>query len=264
MNVYPATATVIAIALLLLWLLSLKLKDASIVDIFWGLGFVLIAATSYRLTDGFAGRKLLLTALVVVWGGRLAGYLARRNIGKGEDYRYQAMRKRHGERFPIVSLYLVFGFQGVLMWIISLPLQAAQMATQPDRLTLLDWLGVLLWIIGFAFETIGDWQLARFKSDPANKGKVMDRGLWAYTRHPNYFGDAVLWWGYFLIAAATGAWWTVIGPILMTLLLMKVSGVALLEKTLVKTKPEYQDYIRRTSAFFPWVRYGERERPGSP
>ncbi len=252
MNVYFATAAVIAFALFLLWLLSLKLKDASIVDIFWGLGFVLIAVTSYRLADGFAGRKLLLTALVVVWGGRLAGYLARRNIGKGEDYRYQAMRKRHGEQFKFVSLYLVFGLQGVLMWIISLPLQAAQTASQPDRLTLLDWLGVLLWTIGFGFEAIGDWQLARFKADPANKGKVMDRGLWAYTRHPNYFGDAVLWWGYFLIAAATGAWWTVIGPILMTLLLMKVSGGALLEKTLVKTKPEYQDYVRRTSAFFPW------------
>jgi len=252
MNVYLVTAAVVAIALFLLWLLSLKLKNASIVDIFWGIGFALIAVTSYKLADGFAGRKLLLTALVIVWGGRLAGYLGRRNIGKGEDYRYQAMRKRHGERFPIVSLYLVFGLQGVLMWIISLPLQAAQMGAQPDQLTPLDWLGVLLWIAGFAFETIGDWQLARFKANPANKGKVMDRGLWAYTRHPNYFGDALLWWGYFLIAAATGAWWTVISPILMTLLLMKVSGVALLEKTLVRTKPEYQEYVRRTSAFFPW------------
>jgi steroid 5-alpha reductase family enzyme len=252
MNVYLITAAVIAVALILLWLLSLKLKDASIVDIFWGLGFVLIATTSYRLADGFADRKLLLTVLVVVWGGRLAGYLARRNIGKGEDYRYQAMRRRHGDRFPLVSLFLVFGLQGVLMWIISLPLQAAQMAPQPDRLTPLDWLGVLLWGVGFLFETIGDRQLSRFKADPANRGKVMDRGLWAYTRHPNYFGDAVLWWGYFLIAAAAGAWWTIVSPVVMTLLLMKVSGVALLEKTLVKTKPEYQDYVRRTSAFVPW------------
>jgi steroid 5-alpha reductase family enzyme len=252
MNVYLITAAVIAGALILLWLLSLKLKDASIVDIFWGLGFVLIAATSYRLADGFADRKLLLTALVAVWGGRLAGYLGRRNIGKGEDYRYQAMRRRHGDRFPLVSLFLVFGLQGVLMWIISLPLQAAQMAPQPDRLTPLDWLGVLLWGVGFLFETIGDWQLSRFKADPANRGKVMDRGLWAYTRHPNYFGDAVLWWGYFLIAAAAGAWWTIVSPVVMTLLLMNVSGVALLEKTLVKTKPEYQDYVRRTSAFVPW------------
>jgi steroid 5-alpha reductase family enzyme len=252
MNVYLVSATAIAFALVLFWLLSLKLNDASIVDVFWGYGFVLIATVSYRLGDGFVTRNQLLTALVVVWGLRLTIYLGWRNLGKGEDFRYQAMRRRYGDRFPFVSLYLVFGLQGVLMWIVSLPLQAAQTASQPDHLTLLDWLGVLLWIIGFGFEAIGDWQLARFKADPANKGKVMDRGLWAYTRHPNYFGDAVLWWGYFLIAAATGAWWTVIGPILMTLLLMKVSGVALLEKTLVKTKPEYQEYARRTSAFIPW------------
>jgi steroid 5-alpha reductase family enzyme len=252
MNLFFITAAVVAIALVLLWLLSLKLKDASIVDIFWGIGFVLIAVTSYEIADGYVGRRFLLTALVVMWGGRLAGYLGRRNLGHGEDYRYQAMRKRYGDRFPLLSLFLVFGLQGVLMWTISLPLQAAQLAPQPDRLTALDWLGALLWATGMAFETIGDWQLSHFKADPANQGKVMDRGLWAYTRHPNYFGDALLWWGYYLIAVAAGAWWTVFSPILMTLLLMKVSGVALLEKTLVKTKPEYQDYVRRTNAFFPW------------
>ncbi|MDX2034121.1 MAG: DUF1295 domain-containing protein [Blastocatellia bacterium] len=258
MTLFATTAAVIAIALFLLWLLSLRLRDASIVDIFWGLGFVLIAGTTYLLTDGYEVRRELLTAMVFLWGLRLAAYLAWRNIGKGEDYRYQAMRKRHGERFPIVSLYTVFALQGVLMWIISLPLQMAQLPAQPARLTPLDALGVALWLIGLAFESIGDWQLARFKADPANKGRVMDRGLWAWTRHPNYFGDAVVWWGFFAVAAATGAWWTAIGPLLMTLLLMKVSGVALLEKTLVKTKPEYQAYARRTSAFFPWFPKSER------
>jgi steroid 5-alpha reductase family enzyme len=161
------------------------------------------------------------------------------------------MRKRKGDRFAFASLYSVFGLQGILMWVISLPVQIAELSREPQRLTWLDFLGASLWLIGLCFEAIGDWQLARFKADPGNKGKVMDRGLWAYTRHPNYFGDALLWWGLFLIALATGGWWTVISPVLMTTLLMKVSGVALLEKTLVKTRPEYRDYVRRTSAFFP-------------
>lgn len=256
MNVYAITPLVVAGALLLLWLFSLKLKDASIVDIFWGLGFAIIAVTSFLMTDGFAPRKQLITALTVVWGVRLAWHIGSRNIGKGEDFRYQAMRKKHGDRFPLVSLLTVFALQGVLMWIISLPLQAAQNSATPDRFTALDYLGALVWLIGFGFEAIGDWQLRQFKSAPTsketNKGKLMDRGLWAYTRHPNYFGDALLWWGYFLIACAAGAWWTIFSPALMTFLLMKVSGVAMLEKSLKKTKPEYEAYARRTNAFFPW------------
>jgi steroid 5-alpha reductase family enzyme len=163
------------------------------------------------------------------------------------------MRARHGKRFPIVSLYSVFALQGLLIWVVSLPLQVAETSRAPARLTWLDWAGVIVWLIGFAFESIGDLQLARFKAEPANKGKVMDRGLWRYTRHPNYFGDALLWWGFFLIAMSTTAGaWTLISPLIMTGLLMKVSGVALLEKTLVKTKPEYSNYRRRTNAFFPW------------
>ena len=238
--------------MLVLWLVSLAIKNASIVDIFWGAGFAVIALVAFTLTDGYAPRKMLITGLAVIWGLRLATHIGWRNHGKGEDFRYQAMRKRSRDRFALVSLYTVFGLQGVLMWVISLPLQFAQLAREPARLTWLDYLGAVLWLIGFSFEAIGDWQLARFKADPANKGKVMDRGLWAYTRHPNYFGDALLWWGFFLIALATpGGLWTVISPVLMTTLLMKVSGVALLEKTLVKTRPEYQGYVRRTSAFFP-------------
>ena len=260
MNVYILNLTVVAVAVQLLWALSLKLKDASIVDIFWGMGFAIIAVTSYLATDGFAGRKQLLTMLVVIWGIRLASHIGSRNIGKGEDFRYQAMRKKLGARFPIVSLFTVFWLQGALMWVISLPLQTAQIPAQPDRLTVLDYAGALIWLIGFLFEAVGDWQLRRFKSNPANQGKLMDQGLWAFTRHPNYFGDALLWWGFYLIACAAHGWWTVFSPALMTLLLLKVSGVAMLERTLKKTKPDYEAYARRTNAFLPWFPKERAER----
>ena len=254
----PGT-TLAATALLMfgVWLLSLVKKDASIVDIFWGLGFVLIAIVSYAVADGYHPRKVLIVALAALWGLRLAAYIYWRNKGRGEDYRYRAMRARQGKRFSIVSLYTVFGLQGLLMWIISFPLQIAQISPAPARLGLLDWIGAGVWLIGFLFESLGDLQLARFKANPNNKGKVMEGGLWRYTRHPNYFGDSLMWWGFFLIALSVPAGiWTLISPLIMTGLLMKVSGVALLEKTLIKTKPEYQDYVRRTSAFVPWLRRG--------
>jgi steroid 5-alpha reductase family enzyme len=246
-----ATATATASALLLLWLVSLRLRDVSIVDIFWGLGFAQIAIVTAALAGGDPWRKLLVTGLTVLWGLRLGMYLFWRNAGHGEDYRYQAMRRAHGARFPLVSLVTVFALQGVLMWLVSLPVQLAQVATAPP-LGWLDAAGAALWLVGMLFEGVGDLQLARFKADPANAGKVMDRGLWRYTRHPNYFGDACVWWGLWLIAAATGAWWTAVSPLLMTLFLLKVSGVAMLERTIVKRRPEYADYIARTSAFVPW------------
>jgi steroid 5-alpha reductase family enzyme len=235
----------------LLWLLSLVLKDASIVDIFWGLGFVVVAWICYFNASGFEPRKTLLTTLVTIWGLRLSMYLFWRNHSKGEDYRYQSLRKRIGKYFPLISFFVVFVFQGLLIWVISLPIQAASASPLPDTFTLFDIVGTLFWMIGIIFEAVGDWQLAQFKSDPNNKGKVMDRGLWKYTRHPNYFGDALLWWGIFLIALPNG-WWTIVSPLVMTTLLMKVSGVALLEKTLAKTKPQYTEYVRRTNAFLPW------------
>lgn len=252
--VHSTTLAVTAALMLAVWALSLIKKDASIVDIFWGLGFVVIAVVCYAITNGYGARKILITVLTAVWGIRLAMYILWRNAGKGEDFRYRAMRARHGNRFPIVSLYMVFGLQGLLMWIISMPLQVAETSHDPARLTWLDWTGAIVWVIGFLFESVGDLQLARFKGDRKNAGKVMDRGLWRYTRHPNYFGDALLWWGFFLIALSTPAGlWTVMSPLIMSGLLMKVSGVALLEKTLTKTKPEYREYVRRTSAFFPWL-----------
>lgn len=252
-TVFAASLAAIAVGMLLLWLVSVRLRDASIVDIFWGLGFALVAVVAHATGGGAPARKTLVTALAVVWGVRLAAHLAWRNWGQGEDYRYRAMRARHGDRFPLVSLYLVFGLQGVLMWIVSLPLQIAQASPVPPHLTWLDAAGAALWAVGFAFEAVGDRQLARFRSDPANAGRVMDSGLWRYTRHPNYFGDAVLWWGFFLVALPTPhGWWAAVGPAVMTFLLLRVSGVAMLERSLKRRKPRYQDYIERTSAFFPW------------
>jgi steroid 5-alpha reductase family enzyme len=254
-DVLITSALVTSVALLLLWALSLRLRDASIVDVFWGLGFAQIAIVACALGDGLEWRKLLVTGLTVFWGLRLAGYLFWRNAGTGEDYRYQAMRRRAGARFGLVSLVTVFGLQGVLMWLVSLPVQLAQ--AYPAPLAWLDAAGAGLWAIGMAFESLGDLQLARFKRDPANRGRVMDRGLWRYTRHPNYFGDACVWWGFYLIACAAGAWWTIPSPLLMTVLLLKVSGVAMLERTIVKRRPEYAAYMARTSAFVPWF-----PRPG--
>jgi len=244
-------AVVIAILMAGTWIVSLVLRNASIVDITWGLGFVAVAWAGRIAADGNDGRQWLLTVLASVWGLRLAGYLLWRNHGKGEDFRYRAMRKHWGARFPVVSLFTVFGLQGVLMWVVSLPLQLGQARETPD-VGVLAIIGAVLWAIGLGFEAIGDAQLARFKADPSNAGKVMNRGLWRYTRHPNYFGDAVVWWGLGLIAAETGAGaWGLIGSAVMTVLLRRVSGVTLLEKSLVKRREGYADYVATTSAFIP-------------
>jgi len=235
-----------------LWIASLLFKNSSIVDIFWGTGFVILAWVYFALTpEGFMARKLILALLTTLWGLRLSMYILYRNWRKPEDFRYQKWRQESGSRWWWKSFFQVFVLQGLLMWIISTPLLAAQIRLLPDWLTALDILGVLIWVIGFFFETAGDLQLAAFKSNPANKGKVMDRGVWHFTRHPNYFGDAAQWWGYFLMATATGGWWTIFSPIMMTTLLMRVSGVPLLEKTL-ETRPGYKEYIEKTSSFIPW------------
>jgi steroid 5-alpha reductase family enzyme len=251
-NTALVTAAITIAALMMgTWLVSLALKNASIVDIVWGLGFVAVAwAVHLRVDEGLDSRRWLLVVMTSVWGLRLGGYLWWRNHGKGEDFRYRAMRKRWGPRFGLISLATVFALQGTLMWVVSLPVQVGQADPTPE-LGPLAFIGVAAWVIGLAFETIGDVQLARFKADPANAGTVMDRGLWRYTRHPNYFGDACLWWGIGLVGAETGAWWTLIGPLVMTVLLLKVSGVALLERSLARRKPGYDAYVARTSAFVP-------------
>ena len=246
------SAGALAAALFALWLLSLALRDASIVDLFWGLGFVAVAWIAFALGEGDPARKWLVAGATTLWGLRLAGWLAWRNHGVGEDPRYQRMRRHHGARFARVSLFTVFGLQGVLLFLVSLPVQVAQ-ARPGAPLGALDLAGAALMAVGLSFEAVGDWQLARFKADPANRGRVMDRGLWRYTRHPNYFGDAVFWWGLGLVACAVpGGVFALASPALMTALLLRVSGVTLLERSLSRSKPGWDDYAARTSAFFPW------------
>jgi steroid 5-alpha reductase family enzyme len=252
-EVFFATAAVTFTAVLVMWAVSLARHDASVVDPFWGPGFVLIAATAYTIGAGFEPRRLLVAGMVAIWGLRLGFYLLGRNLHEGEDRRYAAMRNYWGASFWWVSLGTVFLLQGVLMWIISLPIQVVMVASTPDVVTATDVGGLIFWGVGMYFEAVGDLQMRRFKSDPGNRGKVMDRGLWRYTRHPNYFGDAMVWWGIFLVAASVpGGVWTAISPLLMTFFLVKVSGVAMLERDIATRRPAYRDYIRSTSAFIPW------------
>ncbi len=251
-QVLATSAGVLAVLMVTVWLVSLRLRNASIVDIVWGSTFVLVAWTALLLGDGTDSRRVLLTVLTTVWGLRLSIYLAWRNGIRHEDFRYAAMRRRDPEGFPRRSLVTVFLLQGLLAWIVSLPIQLAASGDDPDRLGVLAVAGIVVWIIGFAFESIGDLQLARFKADPANAGKVMDRGLWRYTRHPNYFGDFCVWWGIFLVAAEIPlARVGIVGPIVMSVLLTRVSGKPLLEKSLMKRREGYAEYVARTSGFFP-------------
>lgn len=245
-------AGVLGCCVVALWLISLRLRDVSIVDIFWGPGFAIVAWTiAWQRGFALAPAQWLLVVLVSAWALRLGLHLARRNLGKGEDPRYAAMRSRIGPRFAWISLASVFGLQGALIWIIALPVQAALFGTG-ELAWPLTWLGVACWLVGFVFEALGDAQLARFKADPRSAGQVMDRGLWRYTRHPNYFGDFMIWWGHFGLALALGAaWWTILSPAIMSFLLMKVSGVPMLERGMSERRPGYAEYVRRTSAFFP-------------
>jgi steroid 5-alpha reductase family enzyme len=235
------------------WLLSIPLRDASIVDVGWGLGFVVIGWVCFALGHGNHDRRLLLALAVSLWGLRLAGHIARRNAGRGEDRRYAAMRERDGDRFVLKSFYSVFLVQAIAMWVISLPLQAAGSLGGSRGIGVVDVIGIAVWAVGFGFESMGDLQLDRFKADPANGGKVMDRGLWRYTRHPNYFGDATMWWGLGLIAAGAGlaALWGLLGPALDTFTLTRVSGKPMLERDIAQRRPGYREYIERTSGFIP-------------
>ena len=254
LEIYGIGALVILGLMTAIWIASLILRNSSIVDIFWGPGFVVTNWVYFAFTgDGFPARKWLISVLVTIWGLRLGLYILWRNWGKGEDFRYQKWREEAGSKWWWYSFFKVFVLQGVLMWIVSAPLLAAQISPTPSRLTILDFVAILVWAIGFFFEAGGDWQLARFKADPANKGKVLSTGVWRYTRHPNYFGDATQWWGFYLVAAAaSGGFWTIFSPIVMTTLLLRVSGVTLLEKSLKDAKPGYREYIETTRAFVPW------------
>ena len=252
-QLYLQALLVIICMMTLLWLVSVKLKNVSIVDLFWGFGFVVAACFYFLRSDGLEIRKIMVMTMVALWGLRLSGYLAWRNYGKGEDFRYRQFRKDYGEkRYWWISYFQVFLLQGLLMWLISAPLLGAQFHGKEAGLGWLDGVGILFWLIGITFEAGGDIQLTRFRADPANKGRVLDTGFWRYTRHPNYFGDTVVWWGYACLSMAAGSYLPVLGSLLMTALIIKVSGVALLEKSLISTKPQYQEYVRKTSAFVPW------------
>jgi len=235
-----------------LWVASVILRKASIVDPFWGLGFVVAAVFYYSNSPGDPLRKVIVLALVSIWGLRLFIYLFCRNYGKPEDYRYVQFRQDYGaHRYWWVSFFQVFVLQGILLWMISAPLLSVQYYGE-QSFGWLDIIAMMVWAVGFAFEAGGDYQLTKFKNNPANKGKVLNTGFWKYTRHPNYFGDACAWWGFALFSVAAGSYVPVLSSVLMTFLLLKISGVALLEKTLKTSKPEYASYIRNTNSFFPW------------
>ena len=244
---------IILILVTLLWIWSVFIKNVSIVDIFWGLGFVVVNTFYVFMSGELNARKIVILTLVCIWGFRLAIYLAIRNIGKGEDFRYQEFRQNYGpKRYWWFSYFQTFLLQGILIMIISLPLLGINYNNSNGNLQILDYLGIIIWLIGFTFETVGDFQLSNFKRDPKNKGKILHTGLWKYTRHPNYFGDSAVWWAYGIFSIAAGSYWQAIGAVIMTLLILKISGVSLLEKTLKETKPQYKEYIQKTSSFIPW------------
>jgi steroid 5-alpha reductase family enzyme len=235
--------------MLVAWVASVFMRDAGVADVAWGLAFIAIALVALVFGDGDEQRALLILILVSVWGLRLAGYIAQRH--DGEDRRYAAMRERH-QNFAVRSLWSVFGTQAVIAWVISLPIQVAATDPTPATLGVLAWLGATIAGFGIMFEALADAQLRAFSKGASSEGRVMDGGLWRYSRHPNYFGEVCVWWGIWVIALETGsAWWTAVGPALLTFLLLRVSGVALTEKTITSRRPGYAEYVRRTSAFVP-------------
>jgi len=244
----PALPAVVGLALLA-WAIATARRNVGLVDVFWSL-FLLLAAVVYAANaPALAIRGWLVLGLVAAWSLRLSGYLAARNWSAPEDHRYRAIRERNEPNFAVKSLYLVFGLQAILAWLVSAPLAAAIDSVEP--LGAIDMLGAALAVFGIVFESLADAQLARFKSDPGNAGQVMDRGLWRYSRHPNYFGEFCVWWGLFVMALGAGGWWTVFSPILMSALLLRVSGVTLLERDIGERRPGYRAYVARTNAFFP-------------
>lgn len=234
------------------WVASLFKRDVSILDSFWG-PLIWLPAATVAAASATGPRAMPVLLASGLWALRLSLYITWRHHGHPEDHRYQAIRARNQPNYEWKSLYLVFGLQAVLAWVVSAPLMAA--VASPAGWRALDAVGFAIMAFGLAFESTADWQLARFKADPSQRGRVLTTGLWCYTRHPNYFGECCLWWGAWLVATAAGAWWTVVSPVLMTILLLRVSGVALLERDIGERRPGYEDYIRRTNAFIPgWPR----------
>jgi steroid 5-alpha reductase family enzyme len=256
--VYLEALSVILAVAVVAWVASIAKRDVSFVDSLWSL-FFLIAAGVFLPSEGpLSVRAILVFWLVAVWALRLSVYITARNWGKPEDYRYQQIRRNNSPGFAWKSLYIVFGLQALLAWIVAQSLLPALQS--PAQLTWLDGVAASLWCVGFVFEAGGDYQLSAFRRDPGNRGKVLDSSLWRLTRHPNYFGDFCIWWAFYLFSVSAGSWWTVASPLLMSVLLLKVSGVAMLEKTISDRRPGYAEYARRTNAFFPWPKRSRTAR----
>ena len=262
MNYYLTLALVLFVYMNLGFLVSLVRKRNDVADVAWGLGFVLMAWVSFVLSGFLGFRGLLVIILVSIWGLRLAWHIYGRNKGKTEDYRYLAWRKEWGKLFYLRSYLQVYLLQGFLLFLVVLPVLIINKDSQTS-LGRLDFIGVAVWLFGFYFEAVGDAQLARFIKNPANKGKLMQSGLWAYTRHPNYFGEVTQWWGIWLLAlSVSNGWLTIIGPLTITFLILKVSGIPMLEKKMAEN-PEFADYKRRVSVFFPLISiHHEKENHG--
>jgi steroid 5-alpha reductase family enzyme len=248
----------------LVWAISVGAKNVSIVDVAWGPSFLVGALVAYANGAAPDGRRVMVLAMVAIWALRLSWHIGRRNIGKPEDHRYAAWREKYGpQRYWWFSLFQVFWLQAVLAWIVAVPVFAAMTSPTPSFPFVLDVLGLIVWAAGFGWEVVGDAQLARFKADPDSRGKVMDQGLWGWTRHPNYFGEAVLWYGFGFVALWTQWWWAaLVGPGVVTFLLLRVSGVAMLDRTMPSRRPGYAEYMQRVPAF--WPRRPAQSPPGSP
>ena len=261
----PITLGAVAVVLGLTFLVALVQHKHAVVDVAWGLGFAAIAVAAFLASEG-AGDGLisgLALVLTVVWGLRLAGHIALRSRGHGEDPRYEELMAKAPGNPHLFALRRVYLTQGVVMWFVSLPVQVAMFVQGEANLATL--VGVLLWLVGFAFETVGDLQLTRFRNDPGSRGQVLDTGLWRYTRHPNYFGDACVWWGLsFLAFSAWPGVLTILSPVLMTWFLARGTGKPLLEKGMAERRPGYADYVRRTSGFVPLPPRKPRPEPAAP
>jgi len=259
---FRSSALLLLVVFSLLWMMSIPLKNTSIVDSFWGAGFIIIAFNAFTCSNVFHfpptyERSLLLLLLLLIWGSRLSLYILWRNWGMGEDYRYKSLRRSIGKHYWFFSYLIVFLLQAITLLVISMPilnviLYRNAYDREMEQVTMIDILGVLLWTIGMIFETGGDLQLAMFKANPKNKGKLLTSGLWSLSRHPNYFGDALIWWSFYIINInVPNGWFLVFSPLLMTFLLLRVSGIPLTEARLTKQKPNYDRYVKNTSAFFP-------------
>jgi steroid 5-alpha reductase family enzyme len=241
------------IPLVLLWLVSIKIKNVSIIDAYWGTGFIILNGFYLFYSGNINPQTVLVFSLLAVWGIRLSLYLLWRNWGKGEDYRYQQFRMDYGpERYWWFSFFQVFLLQGSLVVVVSLPVLATIFYSTSTSLSIYDYIVSAIWMVGFFFESVADYQLTQFKRRKPEKGQILNHGLWKYSRHPNYFGNAVIWWAFGFFAIINGQYLTLIGPLIMNWLLLKVSGVSMLERTLVNTKPKYEEYSRTTNAFIPW------------